>query len=328
MEGRSPTLVPPRGAAQATFQAKADDEEHHRRRNGLRGGAVFNWWDITFDIYGGCEGPVSPGCLNCVSAKLAATRQHDRLHSGVTVRFTDRRGNDFYFFNDKRREVSPGDPRWNQLLTYKGADHPLLGDGQPSLIWIGSMSDVFSQGHRLALLDRALATVCLTRHIGLVLTKFPDRMAAYFSTRARPRWQQHIWCGTSCENQTWFDRRWPHMRPLADAGWTVFVSLAPLLGPITLPADLLALRDRVWVIVNGEEKVPHKICRDMNPNWARDIRDQCAPAGVPLFVRGMSHNRPTPPDLLLIRQFPAVRVLDDQTNTHAVKLNHRLPSSS
>jgi protein gp37 len=267
---------------------------------------VFNWWDHTVDVFGGCEGPVSPGCLNCVSAKLAATRQHDALHSGVVDRFTDRDGNDFYFFNDERHEVSPGDHRWNELLNYKGAEHPLLGDGMPSLIWIGSMTDVFSQGHRLALLDRALATVCLTRHIGLVLTKFPDRMAAYFATRVRPRWQAQLWLGFSAEDQTWFDRRWRHMRPLADAGWTVFVSCAPLLRPIKLPPDLLALRDRAWVIVNGEEKVPHKICREMKPSWARALRDQCRAAGVPFFMRGMSHNRPIPPDLL-IRQFPAVR---------------------
>jgi protein gp37 len=291
---------------------------------------VANWWDITFDVFGGCEGPVSPGCLNCVSAKLAATRQHDSLHTGVTVRFTDRHGDEYYFFNNERREVSPGDHRWNDLLTYKGAEHPVLerqyGPNAPSLIWVGSMSDIYSFGHRIALLDRALATVCLTRHIGLVLSKFSDRMRDYFATRARPSWQQHIWLGTSCENQTWFDRRWPPMRALADAGWTTFYSLAPLLGPIKLPSDLLALRDRAWVIVNGEEKVPHKICREMRPSWARDIRDQCL-AGVPFYMRGMSHNRPTPPDLL-IRQFPAVRVLDDQTNTHAVKLNHRLPRSS
>jgi protein gp37 len=279
---------------------------------------MFNWWDRTADVFGGCEGPVSPGCLNCVSAKLAATRQHDSLHTGVTIRFTDRRGNEYFFFNKKLKEVSRGDQRWNELLRYQGADHPLLerqyGPGAPSLIWVGSMTDVFSQGHRLALLDRALATVCLTRHVGLVLSKFPDRMCEYFSTRVRPRWQQQLWLGTSCENQVWFDRRWPPMHELAQAGWTTFYSLAPLLDQITLPPDLLALGNRAWVIVNGEE-AKHSLCREMKPGWARAIRDQCLSAGVPFFMRGMSHNRPIPPDLL-IHQFPAVRVVDDQTNNN------------
>ena len=29
------------------------------------------------------------------------------------------------------------------------------------------------------------------------------------------------------------------MRPLAEAGYLVFVSIAPMLGPVTLPADFL-----------------------------------------------------------------------------------------
>jgi protein gp37 len=255
-----------------------------------------------FEFFGGCEGPVSPGCLNCVSAKLAGTRQHDQLHTGVTYRAGGR-----IFFSGKLTELPPGHPRWNQLLTYPGAAHPKLGPGMPSLIWIGGMTDIFSAGHRTAVLGRALATVVLTDHIGLLLTKRPERMAAYFATRVRPRWQAKLWLGFSAENQEWFDKRWPHMRLLADAGWTVFVSIAPMLGPVTLPPDFLALRNRAWVIVNGEEKVPHERCRDMDPAWARALRDQCRAAGVPFFMKGMSHDRPIPPDLL-IRQFPAVRV--------------------
>jgi protein gp37 len=263
-----------------------------------------------FEFFGGCEGPASPGCLNCVSAKLAGTRQWDPLHTGVTDRKRDGR----IVFNGKLKELPPGHPRWNQLLDYRGAERPVLEryggyTGKvPSLIWIGGMTDVFSAGHRTAVLDRALATVFLTDHIALLLTKRPERMAAYFATRARPRWQAKLWLGFSAEDQKWFDQRWHHMRPLADAGWTIFVSLAPLLGPepVTLPSNFLALGKRAWVIVNGEEKVKHKLCRDMDPNLARGLRDQCAAAGVPFFMKGMSHDRPIPPDLLR-RQVPAVR---------------------
>jgi protein gp37 len=65
----------------------------------------------------------------------------------------------------------------------------------------------------------------------------------------------------------------------------------------------------VWVIVNGHEKVPHVRCRDTHPDWMRALRDQCAGAGVPFFVKGMSFKRPIPLDLL-IREFPAVRVAE------------------
>jgi protein gp37 len=129
------------------------------------------------------------------------------------------------------------------------------------------------------------------------------------------RWIPKTWWGVSACTQSEFNLRWPDLHEVAGLGFTVFVSLAPMLEQITLPADLLALGNRAWVIVNGMEKVAHKRARDTHPDWMRSIRDQCAPNGVPLYIKGMSHNRPIPPDLL-IRQFPAVRLLDDQTNTN------------
>src|SRR5262249_41068058 len=101
------------------------------------------------------------------------------------------------------------------------------------------------------------------------------------------------------------DERWSSLREVAGAGFTIFVSLAPLLEPINLPPDFLALRDRAWVIVNGEGETSHERARDTHPDWMRALRDQCAPSGVPLFVKGMSFNRPIPLDLL-IRKFPGV----------------------
>ena len=52
------------------------------------------------------------------------------------------------------------------------------------------------------------------------------------------------------------------MRELAGVGWTVFVSIAPMLAPVTLPPDFLAYWERTWVICAGEQG-PHERCRDM-----------------------------------------------------------------
>jgi protein gp37 len=90
------------------------------------------------------------------------------------------------------------------------------------------------------------------------------------------------------------------MRELARAGWTVFVSIAPMLGPVRLPADFLAFGNRIWVIVSGETS---RGARYMHPDWARAVRDQCAAAGVPFFFKQMTGKETIPPDLL-IRQFP------------------------
>ena len=86
-------------------------------------------------------------------------------------------------------------------------------------------------------------------------------------------------------------------------GGSLFVSIAPMLGPVTLPSDFLALGKRTWVIVAGEQG-PHKACRDMDPDWARALRDQCRASGIPFFLKQMARKEPIPPGLL-IRQFPS-----------------------
>ena len=93
------------------------------------------------------------------------------------------------------------------------------------------------------------------------------------------------------------------MRPLAAEGWICFSSIAPMIGPVVLPPDFLALCERGWVICSGEEK--HKNCRQLDADWARGLRDQCASSNTPFFMKQMSRRAPIPPDLF-IRQFPRV----------------------
>jgi protein gp37 len=63
------------------------------------------------------------------------------------------------------------------------------------------------------------------------------------------------------------------MRALAELGWLVFVSIAPMREPVRLPQDFLALGDRAWVIVAGEQGA-HLDCREMDLDWARAIRNR------------------------------------------------------
>ena len=108
----------------------------------------------------------------------------------------------------------------------------------------------------------------------------------------------------SAENQEWFDLRWKDVRPLADAGWFVYVALSPLLGPVTLPPEFLALGKRTWVVVYGEcNRWEPERARPMEADWARAIRDQCQAAGIPFFLRGMHTPGYIPPDLVNIREF-------------------------
>jgi protein gp37 len=135
-------------------------------------------------------------------------------------------------------------------------------------------------------------------------------MRSYFTAPRTPltlrRQQECLWLGFSAGFQQAFDTRWPNLHKLAERGWLVFVSIAPMRERMTLPPDLLALGDRAWVIVAGEQG-RHEDCRDMDPDWARAIRDQCATAGVAFFMKQLARKAPIPIDLM-IRQFPAPRL--------------------
>jgi protein gp37 len=262
------------------------------------------WWDVggVWNPFGGCS-YVSPGCKNCFVPSWLASHTHRKdVHQGVTDRVNGR-----VVFNGKLTALTATHRLWDWPLKWPGAEHPKLGSGKPSLIWIGDMSDVFIEKRPKEIIDRALGTVVISRHIGLVLTKRTARMAEYFtalSPHTKRLWQPKLLVGFSAEDQACFDRRWADVRPLANAGWFVFVSIAPMLESVTLPKDFLALGKRTWCIVSGEQKIPRTRCRDMDPDWARDVRDQCAKAGIPFFMKQMAKGAYIPPDLQ-IRQFPS-----------------------
>jgi protein gp37 len=201
---------------------------------------------------------------------------------------------------------------WNLPFEYPGAKHPKLGPGKPSLILVGASGDLFIKDRSTKVIDRVVETIALSPHIGVFISKYTGpryrgQMAEYFLKQPPLKvkcWQQNVWLGFSAGRQIHFNNRWEDMCPLAEAGWFVFVSLAPLLEPVRLPDDFLALGKRTWVIVNGEgEGVPRDRCRDMDPMWVWAILDQCKAAGIPFFLRGMAKGAPRPPDLR-IRQFP------------------------
>jgi protein gp37 len=263
-----------------------------------RGG---NWWDGNWSPVGGCS-PVSPGCKNCYAAEIAAKQRHQiPLYLGAT----DFR-NEKPRFNGHLTALPAGHPGWVWPLTWPGAHRPLLGPGQPSLIFVGAMTDIFHENRPEADIDKVVEMIGLSDHVGLLLTKRALRMAQYFAAprpeKTERRWRQKLWLGFSAERQEEFDARWAHLGPLAERGYTVFVSIAPMLAPVKLPPDFLRHGQRAWAIVSGEQG---RGARHMDPNWARAVRDQCAAAGVPFFVLQMAGRKEIPNDLF-VRQFPSL----------------------
>jgi len=122
----------------------------------------------------------------------------------------------------------------------------------------------------------------------------------------------HVWLGVTVENQKRADKRISKLLTIPAAHR--FVSVEPMLGPVDLKwieitcddtaVDFGMTADRPpridWVICGGETGLG---ARPMDPDWARDLRDQCREAGVPFFMKRMSGGTEPPPDLM-VRQWP------------------------
>ena len=255
------------------------------------------WWDLPWNPVGGCS-PASTGCRFCYAALEAGTRQAATgiaLYEGTTDWVRGRP-----VFNNHLTVWHDDHPGWGWPLDWKGAARPLLGPGQPSLIFVGMMTDLFHEDRPTEHIDRVVKTITHSRHIGLLLTKRPDVMSRYFAIERPPRWRRKLWLGCSIERQQEADDAVAsHAYAFAAAGWTVFLSCAPLLGPIVLPDEFLQHGKRVWCIASGEQDSG----RWLNPDWPRALLAQCRGAGVPYYLLQMSQGREIPDDLR-VREFP------------------------
>lgn len=125
----------------------------------------------------------------------------------------------------------------------------------------------------------------------------------------------NVTLGFSAENQEWFDKRWPHMRKVAEAGWKVNCSYEPALGPIDF-GDALPLLSQV--IFGGHSGPNAKPC---DIQWARNTIAQCKAAGVACFVKQLGA-RPFEGELK--RSKGLGKLVDSDEPTHFLESGHWL----
>jgi protein gp37 len=222
--------------------------------------SAIEWTQATWNPTTGCT-KVSAGCDNCYAFALAHRRLSATYRKQLPV------------FDTAENRADPFSVRlWEKRL-----DEPAKWS-QPTVIFVNSMSDLFHVDIPEGYIRRVFEVMLrVDRHIYQVLTKRPARALRFLSRNADlfpGEIPQHIWMGTSVENQD-AAYRVGHLRALRAA--TRFLSCEPLLGPLQL--DLSGIH---WVIVGGESGNGY---RKLNLDWARGVRDQSIAAGVPFFFK-------------------------------------------
>ena len=257
------------------------------------------YWDRSLNCFTGCS-PVGAGCDNCWAKRTAEGRLRGRCGYPADEPF--------------RPTFHP--ERLSQVNSKQ----------KPQVIAMDFMSDLFHKKHDTMAICRVLdKTVKCKQHTFILLTKRPDRMLSILG-RKGPSIPNLIG-GVSIWDQPSADRMIPILLQANLA--TRIISLEPCLGPVDigyyLPNALYegistALRIPLTPILDGVilggESGPG--ARPMELEWARDVKNQCEAAGVPLFIKQLhingkvSHNMEEWPVDLRVRNLPQVHNYDGE----------------
>ncbi|WP_199031329.1 phage Gp37/Gp68 family protein [Ralstonia sp. ASV6] len=275
----------------------------------------IEWADHTHNEWEGCQ-KVGLGCDRCYAEALNA-----RFAGGTAVNWGP---------GAPRRRTSDANRR-KPLRWNANHDRFFAENGRRQRVFCESLGDWLDNAVPVEWLVDLLDTIRLTTNLDwLLLSKrignFTSRIeAAIHYIEALPDWHEdgpphsrealrnwladwvllgkapsNVFIGATIVNQEEADRDVPKV--LAVPARVRFVSMEPLLGPVTLRNlpignhhralgystdhdrfDALTGPRRIdWVIVGGESG--HD-ARYMHPDWPRSLRDQCEAAGVAFMLK-------------------------------------------
>lgn len=281
----------------------------------------IQWTDATWNPVTGCT-KVSPGCKNCY-AKHQAWPRLAAMKTGV---YSGRKFEDVQCHPERLDQPL----RWKKpRMVFVNSMSDLFHDAVP-FTFVAEVFGVMAAcpQHRFQVLTKrpeqmrefvawlsggicADAREIIWEHAQGGLVRAGHGLYSAMQGRLdngveqNPGWPlPNVWLGVSVENQETADERIPLLLDTPAA--VRWISAEPLLAPLYLDDQLegwqyhAPLDDLDWVVVGGESG-PN--ARDMDPDWARSLRDQCATAGVPFFMKQMARKAPIPDDLM-IREYP------------------------
>lgn len=218
----------------------------------------ISWTKHTFNPWLGCT-EMGQECEHCYARLLMETRF-------------------------KRVKWGKGEPRirtseetWDKPRQWNAAAEK---SGERVRVFCASLADVFDREVEDAWRDELFALIRETPHLDWqLLTKRATKAAEY---AADIQWPANAWIGTSIGTQAHAIRA---SILTAIPAPVRFLSMEPLLESVKVN-----LHGIDWVIVGGESGPSP---RPMNADWVRDIRDQCAAAGVPFFFKQWGGRNPS-----------------------------------
>ncbi len=232
------------------------------------------WCDATFNPWIGCQ-KVSAGCDNCYAETLMDKRYH-RVQWGP---------------HGERKRTS--ESNWKQPLRWARKAREA---GNRPKVFCSSLADVFDNKAPAGARTDLFALIEDTPELDwLLLTKRPENIRKMLWPKWDARLPDHVWLGTTCEDQAAYDRRWPILRSIPAR--VRFISYEPAIGPL----DIRKHENWPdWLICGGESGHGY---RDMPEHWADNLRFDCGVRGVAFFMKQMAGLKPIP-DRLMTREFP------------------------
>jgi protein gp37 len=228
------------------------------------------WTDHTWNPWWGCQA-VSPACDHCYAEALDKryTPQGQATHFGPHA---------------VRRRTGPGN--WNQPLKW---NHQAGEDGVRRRIFTASMADFFDNAVDPAWRRDAWDVIRECRNLDWQIVSKRMQNAP---NMLPPDWGagwDHVWLGTTVENQVEANRRIPALGRVPAK--LRFLSCEPMLERID-PSELLPIWPIDWVICGGESGPG---ARPMRMAWAVELLDFCLINDIPFFFKQWGEWAPAPP---------------------------------
>lgn len=313
----------------------------------------IEWTDSTWNPFIGCA-KVSDGCKFCYADAISSR-----------FPFVEWGANGTRVLTVESNWKQP--LRWNRKAGEAGVRHKVFVASLADIFedWKGPMlnnkgEQVFAYGSEwgshLSVIDgafpltmdlvrkRLFAMIDATPNLDwLLLTKRPENIRWMWTSvdeeNGRPSHRRNVWLGTTAENQDNLERRMPSLKKCRDLSPVLFLSVEPMVGPVTLWPDAFSdcanfentVMDPTtgayecclkcdytgvsseplvdWVIAGCESGHSR---RPANASWFESLAKECAEYEIPFFMKQMEINGEVSktlssfPSPVQVRQFPEV----------------------